>query len=239
MTRVIGNADLDNEKLLAFEMGYLAQFLDGKLSVDLQLYYNIYTDRVEFTDRITLDEQGLPDIDVSSLQFENITDQGIDIFGSELSLRYNLSRSISFVLSWIHREVVYRHTELTCSESPKNLFTLGGRFRSDSGLVGSLYAFVRSEFTDPTVENPAGMLAPTLRMKMRNQALIMGKLGWRFPIERGFEFEVGAKFLVPMSGGSDSLFSARERGGGVSARGQPFGGHELARQVIGYLQGSF
>ncbi|MFC1654709.1 TonB-dependent receptor plug domain-containing protein, partial [Myxococcota bacterium] len=123
MTRVIGNTDLSNEKLLAFEMGYLAQFLDGKLSVDLQLYYNIYTNRVEFTDRITLNEQGLPDIAVSSLQFENQGDQGIDIFGSELSLRYNLSRSVSFIFSWVHREVVYRFTEITCDESPKNLFT--------------------------------------------------------------------------------------------------------------------
>ena len=240
MTRVIGNADLENEKLLAFEMGYLAQFFDGKLSVDLQLYYNIYTNRVEFTDRIVLDETtGLPDVGTSSLQFENQGDQGIDIFGSELSLRYNLSRSVSFVLSWFHREVVYRFTEITCDESPKNMFTLGGRFRSNAGLVGSLYIFVRSEFTDPTVESPAGMLAPTLRMQMDNQALFMGKLGWRFPVERGFEFEVGAKFLVPMSSQSGSFFRARERGGGISTRGKPFGGHELARQAIAYLQGSF
>jgi iron complex outermembrane receptor protein len=239
MTRVIGNADLENERLLAFEMGYLAQFLDGKLSVDLQLYYNIYTNRVEFTDRIETDAQGLPDLDVSSLQFENKGDQGIDIFGGELSLRYNLSRSVSFVFSWIHREVVYRYTEETCGQSPKNMFTLGGRFRSNAGLVGSLYVFVRSKFTDPTVENPAGMLEPVIQMEMKNQALFMGKLGWRFPAEWGLEFELGAKFLLPMSAGSGSLFSARERGGGISARGKLFGGHQLARQVIGYLQGSF
>jgi hypothetical protein len=239
MTRVVGNENLDNEKLLAFEVGYLAQILDGKFSVDLQLYYNIYTSRVEFTDRLVLDEQGLPDMDVSSLQFENQVDQGIDIFGSELSLRYNLSRSVSFVFSWVHREVVYRHTEITCEESPKNLFMLGGRFRAYSGLVGSLFAFVRSEFTDPTVENPAGMLQPALRMPLNNIALLIGKLGWRFLIEQGLELELGAKVYLPVSGTSGSFFRVRERGGGVSAKGQPFGGHQLARQVIGYLQGSF
>jgi len=239
MTRVIGNEDLQNEKLLAFEVGYLAQFLDGKFSIDLQLYYNIYTNRVEFTDRITLDEQGLPDIAVSSLQFENQSEQGIDIFGGELSLRYNLSRSISFVFSWVHREVVYRFTEITCGESPKNMFTLGGRFRTDSGLVGSMFAYVRSEFTDPAVENPAGMLQPALRRSMDNQALLLGKLGWRFPFERVLVMELGAKILLPVSGESGSFFQSRERGGGISARGQPYGGVELARQVIGYLQGSF
>jgi len=239
MTRVIGNADLGNEKLLAFEMGYLAQFLEGRLSLDLQLYYNIYTNRVEFTDRITLDEQGLPDIDVSSLQFENQGEQGIDIFGSELTLRYSLSRSVSFVFSWVHREVVYRYTEVTCGESPKNMFTLGGRFRSAEGLVGSLYLFVRSEFTDPSVENPAGMLQPALRVHMDNLALFIGKLGWRFPVERGFTLEAGAKLYLPFSPFSGPLFRIRERGGDISTRGQPYGGMELAPQAIVYFQGSF
>jgi outer membrane receptor protein involved in Fe transport len=239
MTRVIGNDQLANEKLLAFEMGYLAQFLDGMLSLDLQLYYNIYTNRVEFTDRITLDEQGLPDIAVSSLMFENQGDQGIDIFGGELTLRYNLSRAVSFVFSWVHREVVYRFTEITCDESPKNMFTLGGRFRTGSGLVGSLFVFVRSEFNDPSVENPAGMLQPALRMHLDNQALFIGKLGWKFPVRQGFELEVGARLYLPFSPFAGSLFRIRERGGAVSAKGQPFGGIELAPQAIGYLQGSF
>ncbi len=239
MTRVIGNADLDNERLLAFEMGYLAQFFDGKLSLDVQLYYNIYTNRVEFMDRVKLDEQGLPDIADSSLQFENQGEQGIDVFGGELTLRYSLSRSVSFVFCWVHREVVYRSSEITCGESPKNRFFLGGRFRTDPGLVGSLFAYVNSEFTDPSVENPAGMLQPALRMHMGSQALLIGRLGWRFPIERGLELELGAKMYLPVSGESGSLFRIHERGGGISPKGRPYGGVELARQVIAYLQGSF
>ena len=76
-------------------------------------------------------------------------------------------------------------------------------------------------------------------MHMDNLALFIGKLGWRFPIERGFELELGAKMYLPVSGKSGSFFRTRERGGAISAKGRPFGGHQLARQVIGYFQGSF
>jgi iron complex outermembrane receptor protein len=81
LTRVIGNSDLEEEELLAFEIGYLGRFLDGKLSVALDLYYNYHSNVIEFFEEIVPDENGLPDLDQSSVLFRNERG-GLDIIGS-------------------------------------------------------------------------------------------------------------------------------------------------------------
>ena len=57
MARVVGNPDLANEKLWSFETGYLGKFLDDRLSIALDLYYNIHTDIVEFETNIVNKEK--------------------------------------------------------------------------------------------------------------------------------------------------------------------------------------
>jgi len=124
-------------------------------------------------------------------------------------------------------------------KTPKNLFTLGGRFRTDSGLVGSLYLFSRSEFTEGDVENPEGLLAPAHTVYMDNAMLFMGKLGYRWETGKGLDFEIGAKLFTPVSPFSGPLFRYHEKGGVRHPSGQVFGGDELRRMVVGYFQGSF
>ena len=232
MSRSVGNSDLENEKLLSFEVAYLGQFLDGRLIVALDLYYNYHTDMVDFATVLVPDEQGLPDLDVSVLRFINI-DTDLNIIGGELSIRYNPSRYVFLQAAWTHRQVLEKST------SPKNLIVLGGRFKTDFGLLGSLYAFSRSEFTDPGMENPEGMMAPALSRHMDNVLLILAKLGWKWETQLGLEVETGVKLFLPFSPFSGPLFRFHERGGGVTPEGKRYGGTELSRGLTAYLQGSF
>jgi hypothetical protein len=123
--------------------------------------------------------------------------------------------------------------------TPKNLVTVGGRFRSSSGLVGSLYVFARSEFSDNSVENPEGLLAPPLTEQVDNVFLFMGKLGYEWITTQGLEFEIGAKLFLPFSPFSGELFRYYEDLGGITPDGRYYGGQQLRRIVVGYLQGSF
>lgn len=234
MTRVVGNDKLEDEELLAFEVGYLGRFLDGRLSVALDLYYNYHSNVILLTDRIVEDENGLPDLAQSAVLFEN-TGGDLDIIGSELTVHYEPVPSIRLLVSWTHREVLGK----TNHESPKNLFTVGGRFNLESGLVGSLYVFSRSEFTDTIVSNPAGLLEPRLSQHMDQVFLFMGKLGWRWSLPAGVDLEAGVKLFLPVSPFGEHLFRYREAGGITSVTGQNYGGEELRRVVTGYLQGSF
>jgi hypothetical protein len=99
--------------------------------------------------------------------------------------------------------------------------------------------FSRSEFTDDSVENPEGLLAPKLAKHIDNVFLFMGKLGYEWITPQGLEFEIGAKLFLPFSPFSGNLFRYYDDPGGITADGRYYGGQQLRRVVTGYLQGSF
>ncbi len=237
MTRVVGNSNVDNDELLSFEAGYLGQFLEGRLTLTMDLYCNINRGRVSFWQNIVADPiSGLPDLRRSSFFYENI-DENMYIFGGELGARFHLSKNISLLAWWSHRQVFMGADDFG-RYNPKNTLAAGGRFRTDSGLVGSLYGFSRSELWDRSVENPSGILEPVLETYMDNWVLLLGKLGWKIPLGSGVGLEAGIKIFLPVSFGSPH-FRYRERGGGTTLTGKNYGGEELARMVTTYLQGSY
>jgi outer membrane receptor protein involved in Fe transport len=238
LTRVVGNNDVGNEELTSFEVGYLGQFLDDKLSIAVDLYCNLYRNMVEFRSNIVPDEQGLPDLDISSFQFDNVG-RNLDIFGGELAVRYEVADGVRLLASWSHRQARNSDTGDWESRSPKNLLTLGGRFVTSKGLLGSLYLFSRSEFNDVGVQNPEGILAPYQRQRLGNDFLVLGKLGWKWEPGGGIEMETGVRLFLPVDPFSSPHFRYYEKGGGITAKGYRYGGIELARMVTGYLQGSF
>ena len=238
MSRVIGTSSLNNEELLSVEAGYLGRFLDGRLSVTLDVYLNLNTEIVSLKSEIVPDAQGLPDLDRSILASVN-SEEGLRIFGTEISLRFSPIKSVSLLASWTHREVFDLKSEKTTDTNPKNLLTLGGRFNTDWGLVGSLYAFARSEYWNRSVGNPAGLFLEHLQVKLKNAFLVLGKLGWKVSPADGVWLETGLKLFLPVSPFSAPYFRYYEEAGGVTADGQQYGGLQLARMVTGYLQGSF
>jgi outer membrane receptor protein involved in Fe transport len=237
MTRVGGNTDLDNEELLAFEAGYLGRFMDGRLTINLDLYYNRYRNQITMIPNVIEDEQGLPDLHESSFMFQN-EGPDPDSIGGELSIRFNPSRNLAFLFSWSHRQIFDHAIGGYSSESPKNLFTLGGRFRTDGGLLGSFYIFTRSEFRDTHIENPAGILQPLLNQSVNNAALFMGRLGWMFELGKHGQVEAGFKLFLPVSL-SPFSYHCYDGGGGITPNGRVYGARQLGRVLTGYLEGSF
>jgi outer membrane receptor protein involved in Fe transport len=237
MSGVIGNPNLKNVELLSFEVGYLGQYLDGQLSVALDLYYNQLRDVFALAAEVVPDAQGLPDLTQSSIEMTNNRD--FNITGFELVIWYRPVESVSLLVSWASRQVLDMKEARTSGNSPKNLVTIGGRFRTRSGLLGSLYVFSRSEFWQTGVENPQGLLAPKLTQHLDNSFLFLGKLGYQWATAQGLEIEVGFKLFLPFSPFSGPLFRYYEEAGGVSPEGKPYGGALLTRLVSAYLQGSF
>ena len=237
MSTAVGNDELGNEELTAFELGYLGQFLGGRLSLAVDLYFNLYDNAIETVSEIATDEQGLPDLNASSLKFDHVADY--NIFGSEITVRYNLARHTSLMLSWSHREMTDGEAGEWIDKVPKNMITLGGRFRTEGGLVGSLYLFTRSKFVDTSVENPSGLLEPLITQRLDNVFLVMAKLGWRFESVLGFNLEAGCQLFLPVSPFQAPHFRYFEQGGGFTADGTHFGGDQLRQMLSVYILGSF
>jgi iron complex outermembrane receptor protein len=238
MTRVLGNSELENEELVAYEFGYLAQLLEGKLVLSFDLYYNLFSNEIHIETNIIPDEMGLPDLELSSVQQHN-SEGDIAVLGSELSARLELTDSIQLLASWSQRYIVKGVTWEGADETPQHMITLGGRFRTSTGLLGSLYAHSRSEFVDRGVLNPAGVLSPPLVMRMENVVLLIGKLGWAFKPANGVNLEAGIRLSQPISLAASPGLCFREEGGGTTLNGVVYGGMELCRMLTGYLQGSF
>ena len=99
MTRGIGNSGLDNEELLSLEAGYLGQFFDKRLSASLDIYYNVFTDRIFINDNIILTSEGLPDVNQSSFMFVNNPGENLRIIGTELAVRFNPIKNLSLLTS--------------------------------------------------------------------------------------------------------------------------------------------
>jgi outer membrane receptor protein involved in Fe transport len=238
MSRSIGNPNLGNEVFLSFDVGYLGKFLDDKLSVALDLYLNQQSNTIEMDADIVVGDQGLPDLNETTLMHIH-GKRNVNIIGSELTLSYTPTKAVFLTASWSHREVFSQVDWKYEAKSPKNLITLGGRFKTEMGLVGSLFFFSRSEFPDQYVDNPSGLLEPSITIYLDNFFIIMAKLGWRWRTTGGLELEAGAKLFTPFSPFSGPLFRFYEQGGGITPTGVVYGGEELRRMVTGYLQGSF
>jgi hypothetical protein len=238
MTRVGAYSGLQEEEMLAFETGYQGRFLDGRLSVGLDLFYNRLRNLAVIVPNIIETEQGLPDLARSSFMHRN-RGPDMDVLGSEISIRVNPSGSLSLLAAWAHRQVYEYSIGGFCNKSPKNLITLGGRFRTDWGLIGSLYAFSRSDFWRKDVENPSGLLEPLLTQHLDSVVLLIGKLGRRFELGRHMQIEAGVRLFLPISPFSEPYFRYYEGGGGITPDGRHYGSEQLSRVLTGYLEGSF
>jgi hypothetical protein len=186
-----------------------------------------------------LDTTGMPDLRNSSAQFRNRPEEDRTIIGGELTVRYNPTKHYSLMASWSHREVFFTDSGKLDDGSPKNYLILGGRFLTESGLLGSLFIFTRSEFTDYFVVNPEGIMEPYLTQTMPNQALVMGRLGLRWSRSESLTMEAGVKLQLPFVLGESPNHRYFEKGGGENIFGRHFGADELRKAVTGYLQGSF
>ncbi len=238
MSRVIGNEKVGNEELSSFEAGYLGRFFDDRLSVALDLYCNLYRRRNEVLANIVAGRQNLPDLENSTYRYEE-TDYDLDVIGSELTVRFQPAESVSLLAVWTHKEFYYHRTESWGAQDPRNYLTLGGRFRTQIGLLGSLYVFTRSEFHDHSVASPKGLLEPPLEMHVDESMLLLGKLGWSWSPKPAVHLEGGVKIFQPISPFNSPNFRDRDQGGGVTPDGHPYGAFLLGRIVSAYLQGSF
>ena len=173
---------------------------------------------------------------MSSFRSENI-DLDHQIIGSELSVRYQPVRQVLLKASWTARAVFRDNRKEQDVMSPKNMITLGGRFITDMGLLGSCFLHSISEHMDLAVDNPAGILEPRLSVHMPSVVLLLARLGYRWKTG-GVQMESGVKLFLPISPFEAPYFRMRERGGGVTPYGRRYGGDELTRILSFYLKAS-
>jgi outer membrane receptor for ferrienterochelin and colicin len=89
----IGNPDLENESITTLEVGYNGRFLDDRLVVEGDVFYNRYRDTINLHVEFVTDEFGMPDLQNSILEFRN-TGLDADSVGGSVSLTLRVSDSL-------------------------------------------------------------------------------------------------------------------------------------------------
>jgi iron complex outermembrane receptor protein len=102
----IGNEGLTNEKITAFETGYVGRLLDGHLRIEATVFYGMYRDFIVMSDETVLDNMGLPDFDESHHRFENVG-MKVDSVGGSVALSYTVRERWRLDLNYTYRYTWY------------------------------------------------------------------------------------------------------------------------------------
>ena len=104
--RSIGNRDLENEKLIGFETGYIGRFFGKKLVAEADVFYTMYRDTIAFHTDIAMGNLGMPDLTASTLEYRN---EGMDVdsVGGSLSLTCQIRETLRANINYTYRYSYY------------------------------------------------------------------------------------------------------------------------------------
>jgi len=237
----IGNEDLTNEKITAFETGYVGRLLDGHLRIEATVFYGMYRDFIVMSDETVLDNMGLPDFDESHHRFENLG-MKVDSVGGSVSLNYTVKERWRFDLNYTYRYTWYLNEPQEYQAAgdvkkgdrvpwePAHLFNLGFHHIMENGLRfgAALHAASSKDF---------GILETGLLFDDRVPGHIPARLypsaflAYRVGLNPGWiEIGVRAYNLLDLGYRDMPLVHRPD--------GSPFGGEMINRRLFAYLRGA-
>ncbi|MBN2498143.1 MAG: TonB-dependent receptor [Deltaproteobacteria bacterium] len=240
--RSIGNESLENESLTAFEIGYRGRLLEGALTVESDVFFNLYRNGIRFQSHLEYFESGFPDLANSIMRFEN-TGGDVNCLGGSLSLIWRpiaalrLSANYTYRHSWFATEPAEGEADPSVGKGdrvpwePAHLANLAVHGTLDFGLrAGAAFHFhsgtqLQQSKTGEllsgyeTVENPAAFFTSLYA-------------SWRFqPQESPRWLEIGVRaYNVFNEGYWDRLATWRLDGVNI-------GGQALGRLVSLFIRG--
>jgi outer membrane receptor protein involved in Fe transport len=232
----MGNPDLRNMKVHSFEAGWRTSFLENRLTLVLDLFFNLYRDPIDFQAVLPL-RLGLPDIRNSSLMYQNDPD-GLDSFGGELEATY---RSDLDWFVWANlgvRKAYWKEDSRRDQTEPLLRANLGVGRNPRRGLVASASLHYVSTYHKQVVQ-PDDQVREADYTEMGNDLLLMGRAGYRFERRGDETFEAGCAFRFPLVTPFRETAGARMPDHLRADSRSDFGGEFQVRQLSFYLRGSF
>jgi len=240
MKNSIGNPDLENESITAFEAGYTGRFFDTRLSLEANAFYNRYRDTVNFHVYIATDEFGVPDLNQSEALFKN---EGLEVdsVGGSLGVTYRLIRSLFLSANYTFRHSWYIADTPQGSQlepvkkydrvawEPAHRFNLSFYHLLQNGLRWGLCVHAASSSDWDIID--AGIFGPVHHIHNPAGWMLSGFAGWRLDLGTGW-VETGIRAY----NFTDTPY--QDAGTSFSDSGNQLGGYHLGRRMFFYLKGS-
>jgi iron complex outermembrane receptor protein len=236
METSIGNDDLTNEKVHSLEAGWRARFLEERLQVSVDLFFNVYQDTISF--KVDIQERlGMPDIVNSTLQYVNDDGETYAV-GGEAELAWRLDEEWSVWANLGVRRVTKADSGERAASEPTLRANLGGRYSPAGGLIADLTLHYVSTYK-PLMTDPENIFDEREPFPLGNTLLALGRLGYRFALEKDRSLEGGLTVRAPIGLPFREYPGASIQRTVQSITTSDFGGELLMRWVSLYLRGSF
>jgi outer membrane receptor for ferrienterochelin and colicin len=235
----VGNDDLDNESITAFEIGYRGQFLEEELTIEADAFLHLYRDTISFNVDIVTSTMGLPDLDNSKMIYTN-SGREVNSAGGSLSLTYRIKGSL-----WASANYTYRYTwYISAPEEmavvmggkgdrlpwePAHLANLSLHYLQEDGLRCGLSVHGASEHDLAMPEN-GGLFDDPVLVNSPPFLMVGGFLAWRVTFASGW-FEGGVRAYNTFHQGFRDTQAVR-RPDGVE-----LGGELIGRQIFLFMRG--
>jgi iron complex outermembrane receptor protein len=232
----IGNPNLSNEKVHAFEAGWRAHFLEHRLQLSIELFFNLYRDVIFLHVDVPV-RMGLPAISDATIQYQN---RGADIhaLGAEAELAWRPAGVWTFWCNLGLRNVSEGIAGEALPGEPQLRINLGGRFMPDTGMFVDIALHYVSDYQMP-LRDPIDPLADPRYHQLGDDLLLIGRSGYRMKMGGRLLLEAGLAARLPLG------TPFREYAGMAAPPAlrnwdiSDFGGEVLARLLSFYFRGSF
>ncbi len=231
----IGNENLTNESITAFELGYRGQFFEKALVLEADVYLNFYKNAIEVQNNLVFNQFNMPDLDASNLSFVN-SKLDYNALGGSISATWHYKKiifvSVNYCYRYLWDDGKNGNTDTggfdRSSDYPHHLANLSLQYLSGFGLKAGAAAYTRSGYSSVWVEdgslmgNKTWVYAPPV-------FIVSGFVGWRFHLKDRFA-EIGTRVF--------DIFDSRFRDGTKMIRydGVNIGAQQMSRGIMLYFR---
>ncbi len=238
--RSIGNEDLKNEYLTAFEIGYRGRFLEKKLTVEADAFFNLYRETLHFIVDLATNDLGMPDLTESVMGYCN-KGRDVNALGGSVELVYQptdawrLAANYTLRYSWFIEAAVEGYglegdVGERVSWERAHLANLSLSYAPEQGLRLGAAVHFGSSF-DQMLPETGLIFDQNALIHGPAHLMIGGFAAYRQPVAGGF-WELGLKaYNAAHSGYRDSVSVVRPDG-------TRHGGELIGRRLFLFLRGS-
>jgi hypothetical protein len=235
----VGNENVVNEKVHSFEAGWRGHFLDERLRVSVDLFYNIYLDMISVKTDLKWDDLGRPDVLNSTIEFQN-EDTRIHAVGGEAELAVGPLEGWTFWTNVGLRRVTSEGDQPLPKE-PLLRLNLGGRWSRGAGVPGPVADLALHFVTDYELAMalPDDTLEEPVHMPLGNNLLLIGRLGYRTSLGDAGFLEAGLVVRAPLGEDFREFGGFPVQASRYTITSADLGGEMIVRIVSFYLRGAF
>ncbi len=205
----IGNPSIGNEKVDTFEIGWRGRFLDGRLGVTADIFYNRYLNCIWFHAHKMQLERGIGGVEVlpenASLRFENLdSDLSMWSWGGELAVTHQPTRRLE--LRGIYGLDYFQETRIDSTTGEplsqrapwEPLHRLAGvvRWRPIDSLTTGIDLVWVAPY-EVEIQDPASALMPHHSIRIGGRPLVHLLIAHRIDVG-GASLEIGATAHNPL-----------------------------------------